>query len=1395
MMAGGYSQGVPLPQGWREVKNEQGRPYYYHITTRKPQWAHPGLQQMRMQQQQQGSAGTQQQQQQHQQPKDPSAIDDKELEPLMDKLSEEVFHTYSATTINRGKPHPGHVVEASSLASVSLPPAEFPLFDSLPSSIVDDGVLSELQLEGVLYACQRHQKILHTGHRAGFFLGDGAGVGKGRQIAGVILDSYIRGRKKHVWFSTSTDLKNDAERDLRDLGCFINVIDGCQDIDKGTLALGLTKEKQTGVLFSTYMSLVSDGRRGQKSRREQILKWCGESEFDGCLVFDESHKAKSYYEGTDSHKTSKVASSVVELQRRMPKARVLYCSATGVSELKNMAFMERLGLWGDCTNFTTFASFSSTISDNGLGAMEQLAMEMKASGIYLARGLSFDNAEFYPMEIILRKKEVEVYNSAVKLWFHIRDAFKHAIEKRNAHVKPRLWGTFWGAHQRFFKQLCMALKVPDLVADAKEELAKGNSVVVGLQTTGEASLVFSQQDEIGDTHGKSLPEIPSTCKEILRGLVITQFPTRVPVKKTADSVQVDDDTNPKDDPMLLAAKLDLINTITKANLPCNALDSLIDAFGGPEQVAEMTGRSHRVVKGSNGQFVLEARKDFNIDAINITEAKNFMNGNKIVAIISDAASTGISLHADRRVKNQRRRIHYTIELPWSAEKAIQQLGRTHRSNASSCPIYKLVTTNVGGEQRFAAAVAHRLQSLGALTKGDRRAATGQDFSAYNLNNSYGKKAVKTLVTSFNAGYSPSMVDRTSAQNIVKRARVMVPPCDGVDDSELDTCVNESFFLSVCYSSLEDVDGVDPALTVSGFLRRLLGLPLHRQALLFAYFSEVFALLISDAKAEGRYNEGVVDITGENIEVVSGPTQITPTLQHLHFSVDRGVCFQRALIKWKEAPQGHAAFYVSKRKQYGRHLALLAIKKESAKYLYISTRPNTGESKVELDETDLMKYKKVPNEVVEELAKCLEENAKSDVELLEENGNSQEKDENLQEKDESSQGKEDKLVEVVNSEGNNLEEKEKIDQELKGESDSNSKEKDQMDTDTTDTEDTEEEKADSEGESESVKARKSGKEELKLKEIWEDIYEGCLNHCVHKNGCKAGAKCAVGIRVSPLHVLCGQIIACWTQLQQALKNLPDLKTSERTMKIVRVALSNGQRVVGLSSPASLVAIAPSAVNLLGAPPKKPQTNIRGETWIQSVANAFKTEKFAQALSAGYNHGDAQNYAESQVKAYLSDVRAKEAARKYREEAAYQVAVKEYQEKTLQLEKALQPLNQEPAAPVSAVCLKKATTKPLNMHSFFKPVEKRKSDDIVEKKHIQALGARPKKSRKKSNNLAGMTSIQKAFSRNLSSQSTSSQPPRTAESPQTTTTTTTHECPSCGKAIEASAMNAHLDTCLV
>ena len=47
---------------------------------------------------------------------------------------------------------------------IQLPETTYPLFDSLPASVVDTGKLSQLQLEGVLYACTKHQELLPSGH-------------------------------------------------------------------------------------------------------------------------------------------------------------------------------------------------------------------------------------------------------------------------------------------------------------------------------------------------------------------------------------------------------------------------------------------------------------------------------------------------------------------------------------------------------------------------------------------------------------------------------------------------------------------------------------------------------------------------------------------------------------------------------------------------------------------------------------------------------------------------------------------------------------------------------------------------------------------------------------------------------------------------------------------------------------------------------------------------------------------------------------------------------------------------------------------------------------------------------------------------------------------------------
>lgn len=57
------------------------------------------------------------------------------------------------------------------------------------------------------------------------------------------------------------------------------------------------------------------------------------------------------------------------------------------------AFMERLGLWGVGAQFRSFEQFIEFVQKKGLGMAEMLAMEMKMSGMYVSRGLSYKQAE------------------------------------------------------------------------------------------------------------------------------------------------------------------------------------------------------------------------------------------------------------------------------------------------------------------------------------------------------------------------------------------------------------------------------------------------------------------------------------------------------------------------------------------------------------------------------------------------------------------------------------------------------------------------------------------------------------------------------------------------------------------------------------------------------------------------------------------------------------------------------------------------------------------------------------------------------------------------------------------------------------------------------------------
>ena len=67
-------------------------------------------------------------------------------------------------------------------------------------------------------------------------------------------------------------------------------------------------------------------------------------------------------------------------------------------------------------------------------------------------------------------------------------------------IWSQVWMYYWGAHQRFFRSLCISCKVPALLEQVEAMLLEGKCCVIGLQSTGEAaaSQALAEGEEVDD---------------------------------------------------------------------------------------------------------------------------------------------------------------------------------------------------------------------------------------------------------------------------------------------------------------------------------------------------------------------------------------------------------------------------------------------------------------------------------------------------------------------------------------------------------------------------------------------------------------------------------------------------------------------------------------------------------------------------------------------------------------------------------------------------------------------------------------------------------------------------------------------------------------------------------
>ena len=650
------------------------------------------------------------------------------------------------------------------------------LVDELGYNDKDDlySHLAAEQVDSVALAIQQAKK------GNAFIIGDMTGIGKGRQAASLIRYAKKQGQIP-VYFTKTAGLLSDVYRDLVDIGSpdLRPFVFGSSDEAKITDSDGKvvyklpTKAEKERVIdyiekngklpeeydyvLTTYSQVGNgvyefDENDNRKERKLKKGDKFGPSHFSGQARRDAIEKliSNGYLILDESHTAGGQSNQGNYFQHIIQKAKnVTFFSATFAKRPDNMPIYALRTAMNE--GGMKASDLIDAVKRGGATLQEIMSQTLTQCGqmIRRERDMTGVTIDWKPIDDpVVVSEQREQYDKTIELFNDIINFQKNYvmpyIEERNEELAAMQAtiglkkGTkalgiastpFASKAFNTVQQVLLSLKAKEAANRAIDYLKQGVKPVIALNNTNE-----SQSGEIKENEEVEEPDLGTSLK---KGLAGTLRYTKKDSKNNADSGTIDlaslgdEAVNAYNQ---LMTKIEHAST-GLALSPIDVIKNELQKAG--YKVGELTGRKTQFIYNDNGSVSKVKRTDTDKKKL----AREFNDGSLDALILNKSASTGISLHASSKFKDQRKRVMIVAQQQLDVNDEVQMRGRIDRTGQVQRGAYEYIVSQIPAEQRLLMMFKAKLKSLDANTTSSQKSKFNE-MEVADITNKYGDRIVK-----------------------------------------------------------------------------------------------------------------------------------------------------------------------------------------------------------------------------------------------------------------------------------------------------------------------------------------------------------------------------------------------------------------------------------------------------------------------------------------------------------------------------------------------------------------------------------------------------------------------------------------------------------------------------